>query len=41
LEKIKQRIGDVTTEEKSVAVVGVFDGTVEMRDFFKRSLSIV
>jgi hypothetical protein len=35
--KINQRIGDVTTEKNSIAVVGVFDGTVDMKDFFKRS----
>jgi hypothetical protein len=35
--KINQRIGDVTTEQNSAAVIGVFDGTVDMKDFFKRS----
>ena len=35
--KINQWIGDVTTEQNSAAVVGVFDGTVDMKDFFKRS----
>jgi hypothetical protein len=35
--KINQRIGDVTTEKNSIALVGVFDRTVDMKDFFKRS----
>jgi len=35
--KINQRIRDVTTQGNSAAVVGVFDGNVDMRDFFKRS----
>ena len=34
--KIHQRIGDVTTQKKSAAAVGVFDGSVDMKGFFNR-----
>jgi hypothetical protein len=33
--EVNQRIGDVTTKNRSAAAVGVFDKTVDMRDFFK------
>ncbi len=35
--KVHQRIKNVTTERNSAAAVGVFDSSVDMRDFFKRS----
>lgn len=33
--EVNQRIKDVTTKNRSAAAVGVFDKTVDMRDFFK------
>jgi hypothetical protein len=35
--KINQRIGDVTTQKNSVAVVGVFNGTIDLNDFVGKS----
>ena len=34
--KVNQRIKDVTTQRNSTVAVGVFDGSVDMRDFFKK-----
>ncbi|EXJ77534.1 hypothetical protein A1O3_09761 [Capronia epimyces CBS 606.96] len=36
--KVHQRIKDVTTHNNSAAAVGVFDKSVDMRDFFKKTL---
>ncbi|OAP54480.1 hypothetical protein AYL99_11581 [Fonsecaea erecta] len=33
--KVDQRIKDITTQKDSAAVIGVFDKSVDMRDFFK------
>jgi hypothetical protein len=35
--KINQRIGDVTMQKNSVAVVGVFNGSIDVNDFVGKS----